>query len=98
MGFMAQKQRGEGVRSRLFNIRVSPADRNVIDRAARLTAKPAQNSCWKRRAARRRNAAGYHVLLVDAATFNRFKALLDAPPNANARLQELIRRRAPWGP
>jgi uncharacterized protein (DUF1778 family) len=94
---MAQAQRNETARRRLINIRVSLGDCNVIDRAAKLAGKT--RSEFMLEAARR---AAQETLLdttlfvVDAATFNRFKALLDAPAKANPRLQELMRKPAPW--
>jgi len=94
---MAHTQRSETARRRVINIRVSPADQNVIDRAAKMAGKT--RSEFMLEAARR---AAQEMLLdttlfvLDAPAFNRFKALLDAPPKANPRLQELMRKRAPW--
>jgi hypothetical protein len=36
------------------------------------------------------------VFVLDAPAFNRFKALLGAPPKGNPRLGEMMRKRAPW--
>jgi uncharacterized protein (DUF1778 family) len=94
---MARAQRREGVRRQLINIRVSQGDRNVIDSAARLAGKT--RSEFMLEAARRAaqdTLLDTTLLLVDAATFNRFKTMLDAPPKANPRLQELMRKRVPW--
>jgi uncharacterized protein (DUF1778 family) len=94
---MAQTQRGDAARRRLINIRVSPADRNVIDRAAKLAGKTRSEFMLEaaRRAAQE-TLLDTTLLLMDAADFDRFKALLDAPPEANPRLQELMRKPAPW--
>jgi uncharacterized protein (DUF1778 family) len=84
-------------RGSLINIRISAADRNVIDRAAKLAGK--SRSEFMLEASRR---AAQETLLdtmlftVDGLTFKRFKAMLDAPPNPNKRLQALMRRQAPW--
>ncbi len=81
----------------LINIRISAADRNVIDRAAKLAGK--SRSEFMLEASRR---AAQETLLdttlfaVDGLTFKRFKAMLDAPPKPNKRLQALMRRQAPW--
>jgi uncharacterized protein (DUF1778 family) len=81
----------------LINIRISAADRNVIDRAAKLAGK--SRSEFMLEASRR---AAQEALLdttlfvVDGPTFKRFKAMLDAPPKPNKRLQALMRRQAPW--
>ena len=84
-------------RSGLINIRISPADRNVIDRAAKLAGK--SRSEFMLEAARR--AAQDALLdttlfLVDTATFDRFKAMLDSPPRTNERLRALMQKQAPW--
>ena len=89
--------RSEAARSGLINIRISAADRNVIDRAARLAGK--SRSEFMLEASRR---AAKETLLdttffaVDRITFKRFKAMLDAPTKPNERLQALMRRQAPW--
>jgi uncharacterized protein (DUF1778 family) len=75
-----QRQRTTAARQ-LVTIRVSSADRNVIDRAAQLAGKT--RSEFMLEASRR--AAQEALLdttpfLVDGPTFKRFKALLDAPP------------------
>jgi uncharacterized protein (DUF1778 family) len=94
---MAQTQRGEANRRRLINIRVTPADRNVIDRAAKLAGKTrSQFMLEAARRAAQETLLDTTLFLMDAVTFNRFKALLDAPPRANPPLQELMRKPAPW--
>ncbi len=82
----------------LINIRISAADRNVIDRAAKVAGKSRSEFMLEavRRAAQE-TLLDVTLLLVDGATFDRFKALLDAPAQPNERLRELMRRRAPWG-
>ena len=65
----------------LINIRISAADRNIIDRAAKLAGK--SRSEFMLEASRR---AAQEALLdttlfaVDGLTFKRFKAMLDSPP------------------
>src|SRR6266849_6052656 len=87
----------EAARSGLINIRISAADRNVIDRAAKLAGK--SRSQFMLEAARR---AAQETLLdttffaVDGVTFKRFKAMLDAAAKPNERLQALMLRQAPW--
>jgi uncharacterized protein (DUF1778 family) len=87
----------EAARSGLINMRISAADRNVIDRAAKLAGK--SRSEFMLEAARR---AAQETLLdttlfaIDGVTFKRFKAMLDAPAKPNERLQALMLRQAPW--
>jgi uncharacterized protein (DUF1778 family) len=96
--FVVTRNPGQAEASRgLINIRISVADRNVIDRAAKLAGK--SRSEFMLEASRR---AAQETLLdttlftVDGLTFKRFKAMLDAPPKPNKRLQALMRRQAPW--
>jgi uncharacterized protein (DUF1778 family) len=94
---MVQTRQRTKAPRRLINIRVSSADRNVIDRAAQVAGKTRSEFMLdaSRRAAQE-TLLDTTLFLVDGPTFKRFKALLDAPPKPNARLQELMRRRAPW--
>jgi uncharacterized protein (DUF1778 family) len=96
--FIVAHNPGQAEASRsLINIRISAADRNVIDRAAKLAGK--SRSEFMLQASRR---AAQETLLdttlftVDGLTFKRFKAMLDAPPKPNKRMQGLMRRQAPW--
>lgn len=95
---MAEVTTKEPARRRgLINIRISAADQNVIDRAAKVAGK--SRSEFMLEAARRaaqETLLDTTLLLVDGPTFDRFKALLDAPAQPNERLRELMHRRAPW--
>jgi uncharacterized protein (DUF1778 family) len=88
--------RAEASRS-LINIRISPADRSIIDRAAKLAGKSRSEFMLEasRRAAQE-SLLDTALFAVDRLTFRRFKAMLDAPPKPNKRLQALMRRQAPW--
>jgi uncharacterized protein (DUF1778 family) len=81
----------------LINIRISAADRNVIDRAAKLAGKSRSEFMLEasRRAAQE-TLLDTTLFVMDGLTFKRFKAMLDAPPKPNKRLQALMRRQAPW--
>src|SRR5262245_19312929 len=81
----------------LINIRISVADRNVIDQAAKLAGKSRSEFMLEasRRAAQE-TLLDATLLVVDRPIFNRFKAMLHAPPRSNKRLQALMRRQAPW--
>lgn len=94
---MAQGTARNPARKRLINIRVSPTDRNVIDRAARTVGK--SRSEFMLEAARRAaqdTLLDTTLVLVDAAAFARFKKILDAPPRPNKRLRALMRKEASW--
>ena len=80
-----------------LNIRIPAAERNLIDRAALSSGKTRTDFILS--AARR---AAEETLLdqtpfvVDAATYAKFLALLDAPPQPNERLQRTLRITPPW--
>lgn len=81
----------------LVNLRMSPQDRAVIDQAARSAGKTRTEFMIE--AARR---AAQEALLdttfvaVNGDTFTRFKAMLDAPPQPNTRLRELMSLKPAW--
>jgi uncharacterized protein (DUF1778 family) len=86
-----------GARTATINIRVKPDDRAVIDQAAAALGKSRSDFMLdaSRRAAEEA-LLDRTLLRVDRGTFDRFVAMLDAPPNPNARLRELMRLKAPW--
>lgn len=81
----------------LINLRVTPEDRRLIDRAAASMGK--NRSEFMLEAARH---AAEEALLdkvlfrVDAETFDKLRAELDEPPAANDRLRKLMQTKAPW--
>lgn len=80
-----------------LNIRVKPEERGLIDRAADLAGKTRTDFILE--AARR---AATDTLLdqtlfaVDAKTFDRFAAALDAPPHPSEALHKTMTSPAPW--
>lgn len=85
------------MRAAAINLRALPEQRDLIDQAAHLLGK--SRSDFMLEAACERAQA---VLLdqvhfqLDGAQFDRFMALLDAPPEANAGLARLLAVKAPW--
>ena len=95
---MAQpKHQSESAERGLINLRMSRADRNVIDRAARAAGKTRTEFMVE---ASRRAAhdalLDTNLIVVDGRTFERFKKLFDAPSKPNEGLRKLINLRAPW--
>jgi uncharacterized protein (DUF1778 family) len=96
---MAQaRTKDDGTERRsLINLRVTPEDRRLIDRAASVTGK--NRSEFMLDAARH---AAEEALLekvlfrVDTETFGKLLAQLDAPPSANDALRKLMQTKAPW--
>jgi uncharacterized protein (DUF1778 family) len=84
-------------RSTVINLRADEPRRSLIDRAAEAVGK--NRSEFMLDAATREATM---VLLdrrffqLDARTFKRFTAALDAPPTDNPRLRKLLATRAPW--
>lgn len=84
-------------RRSLINLRVTPRDRDLIDRAAAALGK--NRSEFMMEASRQ---AAEDALLdrtafrLDADLFGAFMAQLDAPPAPNERLRKLLATPAPW--
>ena len=84
-------------RTTTINLRIDESRRALIDRAAEMVGK--NRSEFMLDAA---THAATNVLLdqrlfqLDAATFKRFVAALDAPPKSNPALRKLLSDKAPW--
>lgn len=84
-------------RRSLINLRVTPRDRELIDRAAATLGK--NRSEFMMEASRQ---AAEDALMdrtafrLDADQFSTFMAQLDAPPASNERLRKLLATPAPW--
>ena len=85
------------MRAAAINLRALPEQRDLIDQAAHLLGK--NRSDFMLEAACDRAQA---VLLdqvhfqLDAARFQQFTNLLDAPPQPNPGLERLLAAKAPW--
>jgi uncharacterized protein (DUF1778 family) len=82
-----------------LNIRIKPAERSLIDQAARSLGKTRTDFILD--AARRAADEALidrTVLNVDPEAYAQFLARLDAPPQANERLRRAMRTPAPWEP
>jgi uncharacterized protein (DUF1778 family) len=82
-----------------LNIRIKPDERALIDRAAELTGKTRTDFVLE--AARRAAVEALTdrtLFVVDAETFERFSAALDAPVCPNEKLSRTMRTPAPWDP
>jgi len=94
---MAQARKKDTKSRSLINLRVSPEDRRLIDRAATATGK--NRSEFMLSAAR---FAAEEALLdkvlfrVDAKAYDGLTAYLDEPPAADANLRKLMQTTPPW--
>ena len=88
-------KRSESTPRGLVNIRMSPDDRNVIDRAAKVAG---AHRVHGRGGASRcdETLLDTNLILADGPTFARFKTLSDAPAQPNEGLRELMALRPPW--
>ena len=83
--------------SETLNIRVQPAARDLIDRAAKAVGK--NRSEFIIAAAHREAEAvllDQRLFALDGKAFAAFKAALDGPPAGNPALKRLLETRAPW--
>ncbi|EQD41352.1 protein containing DUF1778 [mine drainage metagenome] len=84
-------------RRETLNLRIPAAERNLIDRAALTSGKTRTDFILEaaRRAAEEA-LLDHAILAVDAQTYAKFLARLDAPPQPNARLRRTMQTRVPW--
>jgi uncharacterized protein (DUF1778 family) len=79
------------------NIRIRPAERELIDQAAAAQGK--SRSDFMLEASRRAAEEALldrTLLRVDAETYDRFVAMLDGRPRPNEKLRKLMQTAAPW--
>lgn len=84
-------------RRETLNLRIKPEERGLIDRAAALTGKTRTDFVLE--AARRSAVEALTertLFAVDAETYAKFVAALDAPPQPNKKLINTMRKPAPW--
>ena len=80
-----------------LNLRIKPEERGLIDRAAALTGKTRTDFVLE--AARRAAVDALTertLFIVDAGTYAKFLAALDAPPRPNTKLRRTMKTPAPW--
>jgi uncharacterized protein (DUF1778 family) len=83
--------------SETFNIRVQPASRELIDRAAKAVGK--NRSEFIIAAAHREAQAvllDQRLFTLEGAAFEEFQQALRKPPRKNKKLQRLLKTPAPW--
>lgn len=85
------------MRDAAINIRALPEQRDLIDQAARLIGKNRSDFMLEAACERAQSVVLDQVLFqLDAETFRRFNALLDAPESGNPGLDRLMSVEAPW--
>lgn len=80
-----------------LNIRIKPAERGLIDRAAELTGKTRTDFILEAsRQAAEAALMDRTVFVVSPEAYAEFLARLDAPPAPNLRLERSLRKIPPW--
>jgi uncharacterized protein (DUF1778 family) len=91
------KRKAATKRTGTINIRTTPRARALIDQAAASQGKT--RSDFMLEAAQREamdTILNQTLFQVDAATYRKFAAALDAAPKGNAKLKKLMQTRTPW--
>ncbi|MGC8400638.1 DUF1778 domain-containing protein [Enterobacter mori] len=84
------------VKRETLNLRIRPAERDLIDRAAKARGKTALTSCWKQRAAAEEALIEQRIIMADPEAYQEFLARLDQAPAPNAALRKTMQTPAPW--
>jgi uncharacterized protein (DUF1778 family) len=89
--------KAQTARRETLNLRVKAADRNLIDRAARLLGKSRTDFMMEsaRRAAEDA-LLGQTLFKVSPKIYAAFVERLDAPPSPNEKLRRMMTAPAPW--
>jgi uncharacterized protein (DUF1778 family) len=85
------------MRAASINLRALPEQRDLIDRAATVLGKNRSDFMLEAACERAQSVLLDQIFFgLDEDTFQRFTAMLDAPPNPNAGLERLMAVNAPW--
>ena len=82
-----------------INIRAQRRQRDLIDQAAELLGKTRSDFMLETACREAEDVLlDQRVFTLDAETFQKFQAMLDAPPSENPKLRQLLATPAPWEP
>lgn len=80
-----------------INIRAKRSQRDLIDQAAELLGKTRSDFMLETACREAEDVLlDRRVFVLDAEAFEKFQALLDAPPSENPKLRKLMETKAPW--
>lgn len=80
-----------------INMKANPEVRNLIDRAAKIAHRNRTEFVLDAAVKMAEEVIlDQQLITVDEQTYDKFVALLDAPPAKNPRLQALMEKKAPW--
>lgn len=92
-----QSGSGQTTRDININIRARRTQRELIDQAAELLGKTRSDFILETVCRAAEDVLlDQRVFALDAEKFEKFKAMLDAPPSENPRLRKLMALKAPW--
>lgn len=82
-----------------INIRAKRRQRDLIDQAAELLGKTRSDFMLETACREAEDVLlDQRVFTLDAETFQKFQAMLDASPSENPKLRKLLATKAPWEP
>ena len=82
-----------------INIRAKRRQRDLIDQAAELLGKTRSDFMLETACREAEDVLlDQRVFTLDAETFQKLQAMLDAPPSENPKLRKLMATKAPWEP
>jgi uncharacterized protein (DUF1778 family) len=94
---MAVRAEQEEIRDQAINIRASRKQRSLIDRAARVVNKSRTEFILESASREAENVLLDQVYFrLDAESYARFSALLDAPASPTPELRSLLNTKSPW--
>lgn len=85
------------VKRETLNLRIKPAERDLIDRAAKARGKNRTDFVLEAaRAAAEEALIDQRIIMADPEAYQEFLARLDQAPSPNAALQKTMQTPAPW--
>jgi uncharacterized protein (DUF1778 family) len=96
-GSAAKKATAKALRTAPINLRVRPAQRDLIDRAAKLLDVPRTDFMLEAATRAAENVLlDQRLFVLDEAAYQAFEKALSEPVSANPALQRLLKTPAPW--
>lgn len=85
------------IKRETLNLRIKPAERDLIDRAAKAKGKNRTDFVLEAaRAAAEEALLEQRIIMADSAAYQEFLDRLDRPPAPNDALRETMQTSAPW--
>lgn len=96
-GSTPRKAAAKVLRTAPINLRVHPAQRDLIDRAAKILDVPRTNFMLEAATRAAENVLlDQRLFVLDEADYQAFEKALSEPVSANPALQRLLKTPAPW--